>query len=171
MIGKLLPSLGTSAAALLVLALLSWAGCASAPPNIERKLRFDTTPSANGGEPFYYLVRTSKEGEFLAETYSEAAARIVTEKPDPSVKGVVFAQPGRVQESTIEVEEDGSFAVFALFTTPGEPWKLLVSGPLYGAYVFEAVDGTIALRSSSKELPKEPKKDDKEKRTPDDNNL
>lgn len=142
---------------LAVLCAAAWftaahAGCASGP-DFKREITFQSRDSTNGGKPFYVLVRSVGEGEFLSESYREVAKRLIPDTEDPSVKALRFVVPGREQKVTIEVPDGELFAVYGMFLSPGEPWRVLNGAPLQKKYVFEFDGGTVRLLTKD-ELPK-----------------
>lgn len=124
------------------LALGGGAGCAS-EPDLKRTLYLYTGESANSGKPFYVVVRAVAEADFLAESYRDIGAKIVPDAEDTSVRAVSFTQPGRDQKLVVEMEEEAFLAVYAMYTNPGEPWKVLIAPPLGRKYAIQLDSNTI----------------------------
>lgn len=131
---------------ILGVALLA-AGCASAPPepDPERILTFRSNYTINESRPLYLLVRAVDEGAFLQEGYRAIAGKAVPPAKDETVRGLRFAWPGHEEVMVVDVKDEEAFAVYALFTSPGDPWKVLISPPLRKEYTFMLENGTVTL--------------------------
>jgi hypothetical protein len=127
---------------LLVLLLAGAAGCAHG----RRTLTLDPSPQANGGRPFYILVRAVNEKAFFGESYQTVAQSLFPQTNDPSVRLVRLLWPGRQETARVTIADSDSFAVYAFFTQPGDPWRLLLSPPLRKDYALVLGTGTISLR-------------------------
>lgn len=140
---------------LAIAALLALGACASAEPEPDpmRVLTFRSTATINESRPLYIVVRSVDEGAFMQESYTTVAGKVVPAEKDETLRGVRFAWPGHEETLVVNVADDEAFAVYALFTNPRDPWKLLVQPPLRKEYGFVLEDGTLSL---SPERPRRP---------------
>lgn len=134
-------------AGILVSGLAMLAGCSHAPPapDPERILTFRSHATVNGARPLYVLVRAVDEGAFMQEDYKAVALKAAPPAKDEKLRGLRFAWPGHDEVVVVQVADDEAFAVYALFTEPGEPWKVLLSPPHTKAYTFLLENGTVTL--------------------------
>ncbi len=132
--------------ALLALALSAFAACGGVPT---RTLVFHPAPDVNQGRIFYVLVRTTDEKEFFADSYQKIAALAFPAAKDPSVLALAVVYPGKSEKLEVKVANEQPFAIYMLFTTPGEPWKLLLSAPLEKEYEFMMEGNRVFLEKPS----------------------
>jgi hypothetical protein len=126
----------------IVIALVT--GCAHGKGKIQpRTLVIHTTAKVNQGRHFYLLVRSVNEGEFLSDGYQKIAGMVLPASKDPTVLAVAVVWPADTQKIVVKLPDDGSFAIYALFTSPGDPWKVLLPAPLRRDYEFDLDDGHI----------------------------
>jgi hypothetical protein len=140
-----------------LLLLLAFTGCGHTPepPDLRRFLTFQSFPDTNLGRPFYVVVREVDESQFLTQTYSSLARSTFPKSDDETTRAVHFATPGKREQVVVEVPEDKAFAIYALFTSPGDPWKVLLPPPLERSYHFVLDRGTIRQAPESKRRPPE----------------
>lgn len=127
-------------ALLLGLGLLA-AGCA----HDMRTVVIRPGPQANAGRRFFVMVRTVKEKDFLQDGYGKVAGMIFPESGDPSIKKVQLVWPGQKAQLVVKIPKKDAFAVYGLFTHPGDPWKLLFTPPLKDEYVISAKGGKLEV--------------------------
>lgn len=135
--------------ALLVAVLLVAGACAPKPRNIVIRSGQD----ANQGRHFVVLVRQVDEKEFFLDTYRKIAAMAFPAAKDATVLQMGMVWPGRAEKLTVTLPGDQPFAVYALFTSPGEPWKLFVTPPLAKDYEFLIEGNTITQFRPGPEAP------------------
>lgn len=133
--------------ALLLLAVAAAAGCGN---QALRTINFQPAAQVNGGRPFYLLVRVASEKEFFGDSYKKIVGMVYPPSEDPSVLAARLIWPGRAERVQVTVADKKSFAVYVLYTSPGEPWKVLVSPPLRSQYDFVLEGGRIAPRPVAK---------------------
>lgn len=120
------PSLRLAAAA-LALACASLAGCASSKVAV----RIDSKAEANGGAPFYVVVRAVDQSTFVTESYDAIAAKAFQTPRDPALVTAEVVYPGAKKEIVVEKPKgDQGLGVYLLFTKPGERWKTARNAPL-----------------------------------------
>ena len=118
---------------LALCALGAMPACGGVPT---RTLVLHPAPDVNQGRIFYVLVRTTDEKEFFADSYQKIAALAFPAAKDPSVLALALVNPGKSERLEVKVPGEQPFAIYMLFTSPGEPWKLLLSAPLEKEYEF-----------------------------------
>jgi hypothetical protein len=82
----------------------------------------------------YLVVRVVKEEQFLSDPYQRIADLVFPSAPDASVKLVRLVEPGRDAQVKLALPDDQPFAVYALFSDPGDGWRVLVTPPLQSRY-------------------------------------
>lgn len=115
--------------AALIVAALVGAGC-----HATRTLVVRSAPHVNHDRRVYLVVRVVKEEQFLSDPYQHIAELVFPSAPDASVKLVRAIEPGRDAQVKLALPDDQPFAVYALFSDPGEAWKVLVTPPFSGRY-------------------------------------
>ncbi len=110
--------------ALLGAALLG--GCSSN----ELTVAVTAPAEANGGRPFYAVVRAVDQGTHFTDTYESIAAKVFANPADPSVLGAEVIYPGKESELVVPRPEGTPVGIYFLFTSPGERWKVLKPQPL-----------------------------------------
>jgi hypothetical protein len=140
----------------LLLLVLASVGCgASATKEIvERTIVLRPSAKANKGRHFFVMVRAVSETEFFADSYQKVASMVYPASKDPSVLFVRAVWPGQTQKLVVKVPGTDSFAVYALFTSPGDPWKVLVTPPLRTRYELRLGDRTIRLEGEKRKAAK-----------------
>lgn len=102
--------------------LLALCGCL---PGYVR-LSVNAAADVNNRQPLYMLVRTLPHKTYLAESYSEVAAKLL--EMDASVLRKELLLPGHAY--TLYVKQPKTpLAVYFLFTEPGGSWRLIVDPP------------------------------------------
>lgn len=91
-------------------------------------------PDSNNGRPVYVLVRDVEKKNFLVDYYGDIAGLIYAGKRDESVLGWVMVEPGKKTELKVVRTEGSEFAIYGMFTEPGDNWKLWVPAPLKKSY-------------------------------------
>ena len=104
-----------------------------------------TALDTNGGKPFYIIVRSVSESEFLQDDYKSIAADAFPRGKDEKVLAHVFSYPGMEHSVVVDLTEGEGLGVYALFTRPGDPWKVLLSPPHNTHYVLDVLQRTIEL--------------------------
>jgi len=121
--------MGRSAALAFALALaasLLGAGCSSTRVSV----KVESKPEANGGAPFYMVVRAVEQASFVTESYESVAAKMLASPADPTVLKAEVVYPGDAKEVVVEKPKDQGLGVYFLFTKPGERWKTARNAPL-----------------------------------------
>jgi hypothetical protein len=126
-------------------ALLFSAGCAA--PTRTFVLRPEAR--ANGGDNFYLVARSVAERDFFLDSYQKMVGMVFPVSKDPNIKLVQLIRPGQVERVKITIAEGESLAVYALFTQPGDPWKVLISPPLHKQYELRLAGSQIILEPQS----------------------
>ncbi len=138
----------TWARALLLLTAVLVGGCGSTI----REINLHPTPRANQGRPFYVMVRAATEKDFFADHYQKVAGMVFPVSEDPTILATTLVWPGRHQKFKVKVEHKKSFAVYVLYTSPGDPWKVLLAPPLREEYHF-VLDGARIVQRKPQEKP------------------
>jgi hypothetical protein len=112
----------------------------------ERTLIFHPAPDVNQGRHFYVLIRTVDEKDFFADSYQKIAGLVFPAAKDASVLATGLLWPGKSDKIKVKIPNDQPFAVYLLFTTPGEPWKLLLNAPLEKEYEFMLEGSKVFLQ-------------------------
>ena len=124
--GSVRSSLRLAAAALAV-ACAALSGCASSKVSV----RIDSKADANGGAPFYVVVRAVDQSTFVTESYETIAGKTFQTPKDPSLVTAEVVYPGAKKEIVVEKPKgDQGLGVYLLFTKPGERWKTARNAPL-----------------------------------------
>jgi hypothetical protein len=130
--------------AALVVLVAAASGCAGLLP--PRQLLVHPLAHVNGDRRFYLVVRALKDQDFVADDYQKIAEQVFAPTPDPSVRLVRLVSPGRDDKVLLTLPGDEPFAVYALFTEPGEPWKVLVTPPLAPVYELVLDGNRVTVR-------------------------
>ena len=104
---------------------------------------------ANHQRRFYLVVRTLKEEEFVSDAYEHVAGLVFPSALDPSVKLVRLVAPGHDDQVELTLPAEQPFAVYALFTEPGETWKVLVTPPLVRRYHVVLDENRVTVRTQA----------------------
>lgn len=105
--------------------MLTFVGCGSSALTIY----VESEPTVNSGRPFYMLVRAVEQKDYVSEDYQTVAGRVFATADKNMLKTEVVL-PGREMEVSVAREETLPVAIYFLFTTPGERWKVLLEQPL-----------------------------------------
>ena len=130
----------------LALMALTWAlvGCAEAP----RTLIVHPLAHTNHDRHFYLVVRALKEEEFVSDGYQKIASLVFPAAADPSVRLVRLVRPGRDDKLELALPDGQPYAVYALFTDPGDSWKVLLTPPLAPRYELLLDGNRLQVRAS-----------------------
>jgi len=111
--------------ALVSLALLS--GCASST-----RIFVKSTERTNDGNTLYMAVRVADPKAPLSnEQYQQAAAKLFTDPPDPSILTTQPVFPGQPSTVTLEDSSDKDVVLYFFFTNPsGQDWRVPLHKPL-----------------------------------------
>lgn len=91
-------------------------------------LQVRPAPSTNQGRPLYMLVRAVQRQAYLAESYQDATAKVMT--PDKSVLRVVALHPGSSRRLLIGVPAKSPVGLYFLFAKPARSWRLYLDAPV-----------------------------------------
>jgi len=143
---------GTVCAAAVVafisVVLLSASGCSGRPKTPKppmMTLNIMPEASANGGQVFYMLVRSTNQKQFLTDGYQTIASLVFTDPADPSVLGVFPVFPDRQQKVKVVQPDQNPVAFYFLFTNPSEQWRQLAPQPLGVQYDIYIEKETVTL--------------------------
>lgn len=117
---------GGVVAALVAAAALAAGGCSSSKVAV----RVDCDPAANGGAPFYVVVRAVEQGAFVTESYEAVASKVFATPADPALLKAEVVHPGASMTVVVEKPKDTGLGVYFLYTRPGERWKTGRVAPL-----------------------------------------
>ena len=131
---------------LLAAATCGWSCGGKLPPQIIFTINPDT--GANSGQPFYVVVRTVNEKKFLVESYQNIAEMVFSDPPDPSILAWQVVLPGSSQEIKIEKPTKAPVAVYAMFTEPGDKWKVMLKMPVVSEYEILLKNNQLLYRKS-----------------------
>lgn len=138
----------TLRAALALVVVAAAAGCHPTQTLIVHPLAH-----ANGDRRFYLVVRALDDQQFVNDGYQHIAELVFPAAADPSVKLVRLVSPGHDDKVTLRLPGDQSFAVYALFTQPGESWKVLLTPPLASRYELVFDGNRVAVRAHGRRGP------------------
>jgi hypothetical protein len=109
-------------------------------------ITFNIIPDSrvNDERPVYIVLRKVNRMEFLIDNYDGISEMILANPPNESILLWQMIMPG--QKETIQVVRPDKFdiAIYALFISPGENWKMLLESPLKPEY-------TINIKSNELE--------------------
>jgi hypothetical protein len=114
-------------AAIVALAV-AW-GCGTSA-TVKRTVILKPVSNANYGRPFYVLIRSVTEKEFLTDNYDKVAKMVYPNSEDPSVLKVALVWPDLERKIEVDVPKDKPVGIYCIFTSPGNPWKMLLAPPL-----------------------------------------
>ncbi len=127
-----------TAAVAAIVALL--AGCGSDRFTV----KIDAKPDANAGQPFYVVVRSTEQAEYVTESYESVAARVFATPPDASVLKSEVVYPGETRKLAFDKPAKAdTLGIYFLFTKPGEKWKTARAAPLPSSVDVEISGNTI----------------------------
>jgi len=129
----------------ILLAAMLWGCSHQEAATVPQSLVFRPQATSNNGRPVYVLIRVVSENEFLTDSYRKIAGLVYPSSTDPSVLGVALVWPEREQTLKVEVPKGKAVGIYAMFTRPGDQWKMLLGEP--GKYVYRAMleAGTLRL--------------------------
>ena len=127
---------------LLALMVVLLGGCGATI----REVNLHPTPRANQGRPFYVMVRAATEKDFFTDHYQKVASLVFPVSEDATILATALLWPGHGHKLKVKVPAKKSFAIYVLFTNPGDPWKLLLAPPLKEEYHFVLDEGRIVQR-------------------------
>jgi hypothetical protein len=116
-----------------------------------RTLVLHALPHVNGDRRFFLVVRALKEeSQFVSDAYPRIADLVFPSAPDPDVKLVRLMVPGRDERVRIELPGDRPFAIYALFTDPGDSWKVVLTPPLSRRYDVTLEGNRLSVRTQAR---------------------
>lgn len=87
------------------------------------RIKIKSSPSTNGGAPFYAVVKETNFATFIVDDY-QAITNLLTHPPeDKNCFKVACIIPGQDQTIKVEIPDVDSIAIYFLFTNPGKTWK------------------------------------------------
>jgi hypothetical protein len=101
-------------------------GCSSNKMTID----IESTPETNAGRPFYAVIRAAEEATFVTDSYEAIAGKVFANPPDPTVLKAEVVYPGIPAKVTFTKPDTLPLAVYFLFNSPGERWKISKPLPL-----------------------------------------
>ncbi len=107
----------------LILAVVA-GGCAPTHFTVNVK----SSEAANQGRPLYMVIRAVDSKQYLSETYSDVAAKVVT--PDESVLEATVIYPGEDKQVRLKIPKELPVAISFLFTNPDGAWQALLDVPI-----------------------------------------
>lgn len=153
---------GITIALLAALTCLGGSGCGSSKM-IKRTIVFRPQQQSNAGRPFYALVRTVEEQDFLTDSYVKVSGLVYpSNKKDETIVHVALIWPSHDKTVVIEIPKDKAVAIYCLFTNPGSQWKVLLPPPMEER-IWAVLDrGTIVARTKAEmERERKQRKDDR----------
>jgi hypothetical protein len=87
-------------------------------------------PKTNAGLPFYLVIRSISDKQFLTDTYQAMAALVCADPPDATVLLAKAILPGKEQEISVDKPTRGSLGLYFLFSESSGQWKRMLSQPL-----------------------------------------
>jgi hypothetical protein len=113
-------------AVLLAGVALLAAGCASDKLTVS----VASTPETNEGKPFYAVVRACDQATFVVDDYDTIAKKLFANPADPSYLRSEVIYPGIDSKIVVKKPDTLPVAVYFLFTTPSDKWKMTKAQPL-----------------------------------------
>lgn len=131
--------------ALLTTILLHAAGCGGRKPipPPQMSITVQTDAKINGGQVFYFVMRSVNEKQFLTDTYQTVAGSVFADSPDGGVLSSQVIFPGMRQTFMVPQPAQNSVAFYFMFTNPGEEWKKIVSQPLANGYTIHIEEDRV----------------------------
>jgi hypothetical protein len=112
---------GPALAALMVFAT----GCSTAT-----RVYVKSTDQTNDGNTLYMMVRSVGKKTVITESYQEAAAKLFTDPPDPSVIASQPIFPGNTVSINVDNADTKDLVIYFFFTQFGANWKVPLHKPL-----------------------------------------
>lgn len=110
--------------ALPLVASLAGIGCSSTSTVYVR-----STAQTNDGNTLYMMVRTA-DRVTAAEGYQEAAAKLFSDPPDPTVLSSQPIFPGNTATLKLDEADKKDIVIYFFFTEPGANWRVPLRKPL-----------------------------------------
>jgi hypothetical protein len=111
--------------AILVGLIATGSGCASN----EMRVDIDSTADTNGGRPFYVVLRSVEQAEYVTDSYDAIAKKAFATPPDPALIRSEVIYPGVRRSVTFDKPATLPVGIYFLFTEPGERWKTARNPP------------------------------------------
>ncbi|MDY7233078.1 hypothetical protein [Hyalangium rubrum] len=122
-------------------------GCAPAHLTVNIKSPADS----NEGRPLYMVIREVDPKQYLADTYVDVAAKVVT--PDKTVLQTVVIYPGTTKQVRVKKPPELPVAIAFLFTTPDGAWQTLLDVPLPEKVELELLENRIRTGANAPPSP------------------
>ena len=107
-------------------ALLAFAsGCSSAT-----RVYVKSTDQTNDGNTLYMMVRSVEKKTVITESYQDAAAKLFTDPPDPSIVASQPIFPGNTVSINVDNADTKDLVIYFFFTQFGPNWKVPLHKPL-----------------------------------------
>jgi len=106
----------------------------------------ESTPDTNDKQPFYIVIRSVNEKNFLTKNYQSIANMVFSNTPNPDVLTSQVILPGEAKKIELEKPSRDNIAFYCLFSKPGDKWKAMVNQPLDSEYVIELRGSDIAKK-------------------------
>ena len=133
---------------LLILGILY--GCGGNLGLAKRNITFHVMPdsSINNGQPLYIVIRKVNKKSFLLESYDEIADMVYSDPPDESLLAWHPLLPGKKDKIKVEKPKKNEVAIYAMFTQPGEGWKIMLKSPLGSKYDINIKNDNLTYRKA-----------------------
>jgi len=131
---------GMATSVLVILILMGLAsGCSGVknmftPSTYGVTFYFESEPETNDGQPMYVLLRIVNKKDFIIESYDQIANMVFDDSPKQNLLAWQLVIPGETTKVRIDRPEKVLVAVYALFTRPGEKWKVIFGEPFEKKY-------------------------------------
>lgn len=89
-----------------------------------------STDQTNSGNTLYMMVRSVDRKTVVSEGYQDAAAKLFTDPPDPSVIASQPIFPGNTVSITVDNTDAKDLVIYFFFTEYGPNWKVPLHKPL-----------------------------------------
>lgn len=111
-------------------------GCGGKKALSHSRVTFTVTPEPgiNDAQPFYVVIREVNKKSFLMENYDKIADSVYADPPDKSLLGSQVILPGKTEVIKVAIPSESDIGIYALFTRPGENWKIMITKPLGSKY-------------------------------------
>jgi hypothetical protein len=88
----------------------------------------------NDGRSVYIVLRTVNRMEFMVENYDGISDMVFANPQDNSVIANQMILPGKNEVIHIQKPEKNGIGIYALFSTPGDNWKIMIEPPFKPEY-------------------------------------
>lgn len=129
----------------LLISLLGGCGGRSNPAPPQMALEIKPAATANKGQVFYMVVRSTNEKQYLTATYADITGLVFADPPDPSVLGAFPVFPGKPQTLNVAQPGQNPVAFYFLFSGPSDHWRHLVDQPLAAGYEIRIEGDTVVV--------------------------